>query len=110
MMKYIVRLNLRAYNPLTRQVIANRLWEVEQAEKMGGNGRQDSERVVWHCAAVRIDQKDIEQIAPITAYREFGKPLSVDEKPWELEVWGVCVRGQDNAIEIHTGKSDVSGN
>ena len=33
-----------------------------------------------------------------------------EEKPWEAEFFGICVRGQDNAVEIKTGAHDVSGN
>lgn len=100
-MKYLVRLNLKAYNPITRKVIAGRLWEVEQCLKMGGNGIINSEPVIWHCADVRVDQ---------TPIRELFRLAKDGEKPWELEVWGICVRGQDNAIELHTGDHDVSGN
>jgi hypothetical protein len=100
-MKYLVRLNLKAYNPLTRKWAPNLLWEIEQCEKIGGNGRQDSEPIIWHCEDVRIDQ---------TPIRKLFKLAGDGEKPWQLEVWGICVRGQDNAIEIHTGPQDVSGN
>jgi hypothetical protein len=96
-----VRLNPRAYNPLTRKVIPSRLWEVEQCEKTGGNGRQDSEKVIWHCADVRIGD---------TPIRKLFKLPKEGEGPWQIEVWGVCVRGQDDAIEIRTGAHDVSGN
>lgn len=102
-MRYLIRLNPRAVNPLTRRVFAPRLWEVEQC------ANKDSERVIWHCADVRVDQKLLTQIAPLEAYQEFGKPID-GKKPWELEVWGVCVRGQDDVIEIRTGDRDASGN
>jgi hypothetical protein len=100
-MKYLVRLNLKAYNPLTQKWRADRLWEVEQCESLGLSGRQDSEPVIWHCGDVRIDTKHV---------REFFHLPKPGEKPWQMECFGVCVRGQDNAIEIHTGPSDVSGN
>jgi hypothetical protein len=93
--KYIIRLNPKAFNPLTRKVMASRLWEIEQC------ATRDSGKVIWHCADVRIDS------TPVS--REFKLPKE-GEKPWEMEVYGICVRGQDNAIEIHTGKSDASGN
>ena len=94
-MKYIVRLNPRAFNPITRKVIASRLWEVEQC------GNRDSEKVIWHCAEVRIDSALIQ-----TLYTLPGK----EDKPWEATYFGICTRGQDNAIEIHTGAHDASGN
>lgn len=100
-MKYIIRLNPRAFNPLTRKVISSRLWEVEQCESRGRDGRVDSELVIWHCADVRIDK---------TPIRELYQLPKDGEKPWQMECFGVCVRGQDNAIVIITGASDVSGN
>jgi len=100
-MKYLVRLNQRAFNALTRQVKASILWEVEQCEKIGGNGLVDSKRVIWHCADIRIDQKPI---------RELYQLPKEDGKPWETEVWGVCLRGQDDVVEIKTSAADVSGN
>ena len=100
-MRYIIRLNPRAFNLLTRKVSADRLWEIEQCEKRGGDGRIDSEAVIWHCADIRIDKKHI---------REFFKLPQPGEKPWQYECFGVCVRGQDNAIEIRTGASNASGN
>jgi hypothetical protein len=94
-MKYIVRLNPKAINPLTLQVNAKLLWEIEQV------GNRDSESVIWHCADVRIDDKHV---------REFFRLLKTGETPWQMECFGTVVRGQDNAIEIHTGPSDASGN
>lgn len=94
-MKYVVRLNSKAFNPVTRKVIASRLWEIEQC------ANRDSEKVIWHCADVRIDQ---------TPIRELYTLPKIEEKPWEFECFGICVRGQDNVIEIHTGPQDVSGN
>jgi hypothetical protein len=93
--RYLIRLNPKAFNPITRAVIASRLWEIEQCSN------QDSECVIWHCADVRIDGIQI---------RMFFTLPKDGEKPWEKECFGICVRGQDNAIEIHTGASDVSGN
>lgn len=94
-MKYIVRLNPRAVDPLTRKVIPERLWEVEQC------ANKDSEKVRWHCAEVRIESKSI-----CTMY----KLSESGAKPWEMEVFGTCVRGADDAIEIRTGAADASGN
>ena len=93
-MKYIVRLNSKAYNPLTRKVIEERLWEIEQCAS------KDSEKVIWHCADVRIDA---------TPIRELYQLPKEGEQPWQAEYFGICVRGQDNAIEIHTGRQDASG-
>jgi hypothetical protein len=93
-MKYLVRLNPRAFNPLTRKVIVSRLWEIEQC------GDPDSQKVIWHCADVRIDSVPI---------RELFKLNCEDGKPWQGEFFGICVRGQDNAIEIKTGAHDASG-
>ena len=94
-MKYLVRLNKNAYNTLTHQVVASRLWEVEQC------GNKDSEKVLWHCADVRIDG------IPLCQLYQLPKQ---GEQPWEAEYFGICTRGQDNAIEIHTGNKDASGN
>jgi hypothetical protein len=100
-LKYLVRLNPRAINPLTLKVNAKVLWEIEQCEKVGGGGRQDSERVIWHCSDVRIDDKHV---------REFFKLPKDGEKPWQMECFGICLRGQDDVVEIHTGDPDASGN
>ena len=94
-MKYILRLNPRAYNPITKRLMPERLWEVEQCAS------KDSEKVIWHCADVRVDAEPVR-----TLYAAPAPGL----KPWEREFFGTCVRGQDNAIEIHTGPSDASGN
>ena len=94
-MKYLVRLNPRAFNPLTRKAIVERLWEIEQC------ANRDSEKVIWHGHDVRIDA---------TPIRELYQLPKEGEQPWQAEYFGICVRGQDNAIEIHTGKSDASGN
>lgn len=101
-MKYIVRLNPKAINPITHKIIASRLWEIEQCETTGRNGRIDSEKVLWHCADVRIDDKPIREL--------FTLPAPGSTEPWKIECYGIVVRGQDNAIEIHTGAHDASGN
>lgn len=100
-LKYFIRLNPKAINPLTMRVNAKLLWEVEQAEHLGSNGRLDSEAVLWHCADVRIDDIHV---------REFFQLPKPGEPPWQIERFGVCVRAQDNAIVILTGPSDASGN
>ena len=100
-MKYIVRWNPKSVNPLTHQVNPKLLWEVEQCEKRGGNDLPESEKVIWHCADVRVAGVPI---------RELFRVSNEGEKPWELAVWGVCVRAQDGAIEIRIGAKDASGN
>lgn len=94
-MKYIVRLNPRAFNPLTRQFIESRLWEVVQC------GFRGSEEYTWHCADVRIGGVPIREL--------FVLPKK-GEVPWSMECSGVCVRGQDNVVDILTGPPDASGN
>lgn len=100
-MKYIVRLNPRALNPLTHKLILSRLWEVEQCESTGRSGRTDSEKVIWHRAEVRIDGRPIREL--------FTLP-EPGGKPWQVEFYGICVCGQDNALEIKTGAYNASGN
>jgi hypothetical protein len=92
--RYLIRLNPKAFNPLTKKVIANRLWEIEQCAD------KDSEKVIWHGADVRIDS---------TSIRELYRLPQAGEKPWEIEVFGACMRAQDDAILICTGAHDVSG-
>jgi hypothetical protein len=99
--RYLIRLNPRAFNPLTRKVIAERLWEVEQCELFGHDGLVKSAKVIWHCADVRIDKQNISQF--------FELPKE-GEKPWQYECFGVCLRAFDDAIEIRTGAADASGN
>ena len=84
-MKYTIRLNPKAFNPLTRKVIESRLWEVEQC------ANKDSEKVIWHCAEVKIGTKPV---------REFYTLPKKVEPPWEMTVFGICVRGQDDAMVI----------
>lgn len=94
-MKYIIRMNPKAVNPLTRRVDEKRLWEVEQV------GNRDSERVIWHCADVQIDSTPIHEI--------YQRPAA-GTPPWQIELPdSICVRGADNAIVILTGRRDVSG-
>lgn len=94
-MKYIVRLNPKAFNPITQRVIATRLWEIEQC------GNRDSDRVIWHAADVRINEQHV---------RELFQMPKEGEKPWQIECFGTCARGQDNAVVIRTGAPDASGN
>jgi hypothetical protein len=90
--KYIVRLNQRAYNPLTSKVDPKRVWEIEQCAD------RDSEKVIWHCAEVRIGEKFIREL--------FVLPKK-GEKATELTFWGICTIGQDNAFVIDERKHDV---
>lgn len=91
-MKYLVRLNPKAFNPITQKVIVARLWEVEQCSN------KDSEKVIWHCANVRVDGQEIREL--------FYLPKT-GEKPFELSFSGICVRGQDDSIELKAGQHDV---
>ena len=92
-LKYLVRLNPRAYNPITHRVNAARVWEVEQC------ATRDSGRVIWHCADIRIDSTPIHELFQLQK-----------DKPWEGTYFGKCFRGQDDVVEIHTGSPDASGN
>lgn len=91
-MIYKVRLNPRAYNPITGKVDPKRVWEIEQCST------KDSEKVIWHCAEVLIDGVPFRTI--------FVLPKA-GEKPFEAEYQGIVVRGQDDAIEIKAGRHDV---
>lgn len=91
-MKYIVRLNQRAYNPITSKVDPRRVWEVEQC------ATKDSEKVIWHCAEVLIDG---------VPFRTFFVLPNPGDKPFEASYEGIVVRGQDDAIEIKEGRHDV---
>lgn len=93
-MKYTVRLNPKAVNPLTHKIDVSRIWEVEQCAD------RDSERIKWHCAEVQINDM------PINKFFYTTKP---GEPAWEFTTYGIAVRGQDNAIVIRTGKHDASG-
>lgn len=90
-MNYIVRLNPKALNPITRKVDPKHLWEVEQ------EASKDSEKVIWHCEDLRIGDRPI---------REFFVVPPVGTI-WELHYKNATVaRGQDNAIVI-LGEADV---
>ena len=95
-MKYLVRQNPKAYNPLTGQVDPQRLWEVAQVAWDGGSGH-DSEEVVWHCAEVVVNGRPISDMV-----------MNEPEAPLELTFHGICTRDQNNAISIRTGRNDVS--
>jgi hypothetical protein len=86
-MKYLVRLNPKALNPLTGKIIPGRLWEVEQCAD------KDSEKVIWHCADVRVDATPIRELFQL-----------LPGIPWEGAYFGICIRGQDDVVEIHTKK------
>jgi hypothetical protein len=93
-MKYILRINPKAVNPITRKVMEDKLWEVEQTET------KDHPKLLWHCGDIRVDGVPIRQI--------FVRPDPGTK--WEKAYWGICTRGYDDAIEIKTGPSDASGN
>ncbi len=90
-MKYLIRLNKKAFNPVTKRVIPGRIWEVEQV------ANKDSEKVIWHIVDTNVTAVPIRELFDLTP-------------EWEYTCFGICVRGQDNAIEIKIGRSDVSGN
>lgn len=94
-MKYVVRLNPKAFNPITQKVDYKRVWEIEQC------ATKDSEKVIWHGADVKINGN------PIRNYFTVPKP---GEKPWSFECYGICLRGLDEALELRTGPCDASGN
>jgi len=88
-MLYTVRLNPRAYNPITRRDDASRRWEVVQM------ANKDSEAAIWHCAEVRVDGVPVQNL--------FNDVVSAPEtRPKELKFYGVVFRAADNAIEITT--------
>jgi hypothetical protein len=90
-MRYIVRLNPKAYNPITQKVIANRVWEVEQC------ANKDSEKVIWHCAEVRINGTPMRELFTLP------KPGEV----FEVKATGIVTRAYDDAIEITNGGHEV---
>lgn len=93
-MKYLVRLNPRAYNPLTKRINSAVIWEVEQV------ATKDSEKVLWHCSDVKIDGESIQKL--------FKFPKR-GEKPTEMEFFGICTRdGYADAVNILTkGRHEV---
>jgi hypothetical protein len=95
LVKYTLRLNPKAFNPITRKIIPERLWEVEQC------ATRDSDKVIWHCADIRVDGTPIRQM--------FSLPAA-GIAPWEHICFGICVRGYDDVIELKTGPHDASGN
>jgi hypothetical protein len=108
-MKYLVRLNPKAMNPLTGKVIVSRVWEVEQC------AYKDSEKVIWHCANVKIGDQDIRQVVGQRTMLDAEKILAAERSAgatglkFELAFDGICFRGQDNAIIIdERGSHEVS--
>jgi len=93
-MKYLVRLNPKALNPLTKKVEPSRVWEIEQCAD------KDSEKYIWHCGAVTINAQPIHRY--ITALCEAKGPDFI--LPKEFEFHGIATRGQDNSIVIHEGR------
>lgn len=84
-MKYIIRPNPNAYNLITRKVDLSRFWEIEQCAD------PNSEKVIWHCATVRRGNEIVRDLPPDTV----------------LELYGIVVRGADDAIVVLEGKHDV---
>jgi hypothetical protein len=85
--RYIVRLNSRSINPISKKIDESRVWEVEQAKT------KDSEAVRWHCGDVQVDGMSIARLF------KFPKP---GEPPTELTFHGICTRNYDDAILIST--------
>jgi hypothetical protein len=85
--RYIIRLNKRAINPLTQQLNPKRRWEVEQ------RADKDSEKVVWHCEDVRIGDTPVQAL-----FKMPEPPKTVWD--WELHFVGTVARGQDNFVVI----------
>jgi hypothetical protein len=107
-MKYTIRLNIKAWNPLTSKVDTRRVWEVEQAQN------KDSASAVWHCANVIIRQHDGKEIPIIDLFAQARLLQAKEPKvpgqkrpPIEFVYWGIVMRGQDDAIVIQEGRSDV---
>lgn len=88
-MQYIIRLNPKAYNPLTKRIAAGKIWEVEQLKS------KDSDGVKWHCGDVKIVRDG--KMIPINELFVFPKP---GEKPTELKLEGYVFRGYDDSIGI----------
>lgn len=104
-MKYIVRMNLKAWNPLTSKVDMRRVWEVEQCQS------KDSEKCIWHCSEVRIRTRDgVETSIGDLFAKEMKAPLPQGEKrkPVEIVSHGIVVREADDAIVIREGGHDVA--
>lgn len=90
-MKYLVRLNKKAWNPILGKVIEGRVWEVEQV------ANKDSAKCIWHCANVKIRRNEVD--TPIS--QEITQS-GMKVKPTEIELAysGIAVRGQDDSIVI----------
>jgi len=105
--RYLVRLNPKAMNPLTGKAVLRYLWEVEQC------ANKDSERVIWHCADVKIGDADIRQVIGQRTILNDAQILAATRTAgsagpkFELAFEGIIIRGQDNAIVIMEGRHDV---
>jgi hypothetical protein len=116
--KYIVRMNIRAFNPLTMKMDPKRIWEVEQC------ANKDSARVIWHCDHVRIRHNQFGAETPIEEYLATAMVLQRQERaqetaknplkkekaqPIEFVFHGILMIGgsADNAFIIQEGKADV---
>jgi len=92
-MKYIVRVNKKAMNPITRKIIPEIVWEVEQVKT------KDSPAVVWHSANVTVDETPIVNLFPIP---QKGKPMP------EVSFEGIAVRDSFlDCINIMTRQTEV---
>lgn len=102
-MRYLVRLNKKAWNPVTGKVMENRVWEVEQAEWKGRNGGTDSGKVIWHChnVVIRRDGLDTPIRFIVAENAANAKNLAVKKATdLEFEFFGIVVRGDDDSIVI----------
>lgn len=104
-MKYLVRLNFKAVNPLTGAVDPKRLWEVEQCKD------KDNPSVSWHCESVVVGGKPIEQLIDKVRFVRNSVEASIKkQKLPEIEFYGIVYRdGQTGAIVIDSRKADASG-
>lgn len=86
----MIRLNSKAYNPITKKINKKLVWEVEQC----ATGDGFSEKVKWHCADVRIDDTPIQSI---WTFPKKGEP------PTEMTFYGLALRDpKDDAVVIQT--------
>lgn len=86
-MRYLVRLNKKAINPLTGKLNPKLRWEVVQ------KADKDSQKVTWHCEDVRIGNEPA-----YTFFKLPAPPKTIWD--WELHYIGTVARGQDNAVVI----------
>ena len=113
-MRYLVRMNPKALNPLTHQIDQSRFWEVEQC------ATKDSEKVIWHFGSVRIGLipvSDIfESVWAAQAERDSQEwiqkggyangPGKVSPRTTELTFCGIATIGENNTIVIHEGRHE----